>query len=188
MDSSTTWVDDFCCPLYIKAKIFSFWTLTHGIGIAVISSYSLLHSQWHCEVRVKLFYVPFNLVGSFRDDEKVLLIYHLATLFALIHIVAGIFMHIGIFQVRTVIKFNYLFNYFHLINQNAPRMYLTGIILSWMLPMFCLPFIYLPGKQHVCKKGIGLNAVHLFFYILLLVMQIFFTITSYRFFLLELNK
>lgn len=30
--------------------------------------------------------------------------------------------------------------------------------------MFCLPFIYLPGKQHVCKKGIGLNAVHLFLY------------------------
>lgn len=50
-------------------------------------------------------YLIYQHLGAIREDDRVLLICHFTTIFALIDIVAGILMIVGVYKVRTTINF-----------------------------------------------------------------------------------
>lgn len=105
MDSSTSDWLEACCSLRSTAIFFSFWTLTHGIAVSVMSFYAFLYRLYSCLAVVTTWcYFIYQLIDGIREDDRVLIICHLTTLFALIDIVAGILMLIGLYKVRKPIN------------------------------------------------------------------------------------
>lgn len=68
MDSSTSDWMEACWSHRSTAKFFSFWTLTHGIAVSVISFYALLYRLYSCLAVVKTWCYFIYIYITYRRD------------------------------------------------------------------------------------------------------------------------